>query len=498
MNDKASNEALNFLHRYFDIFRKVKDTKTKRDLSLSLLFWRLVSKPNHSAQDLKRGSEVEQDAVFDFFSIPRRANFFTFVRNLENQHIAKDIDLALQSIEDSNVEVLCGVFDSLTQFSDSGIGDEAFRNRLAREAITVISDSVVDSFATYKNDSFFGLSFFERAIQVCAELSHKRSDAFCTSESLSSLVAHIVAPHPGESVYDPACGSASLLLACAQFTAEKSDGPFAISLNGQEVNAGNWAIAKMNVLTSNFSTSATLHLGDSIRAPRFLNADGSIKQFDVGVSNIPFSLKDWGADEAQHDPFGRFQWGVPPKSSGDYAFISQMLSSLNTNGRMAVIVPNGVLFRAGNEGQIRKSLIESNLIEAVIGLPAKLLYDTSIPCSVIFFRKNRVANSVLFVDASREFIGGKLQNQLGHEHISKISAVVNEWQTIAQYSCEVPLETIYENDFNLNISRYVSMVEERGESDIKALLGKQRRLKTELDDLNEQMDSLIEGLQLRE
>ncbi|WP_434050453.1 N-6 DNA methylase [Marinobacter salarius] len=494
MNDKATNELAEYLHRYIDVFRKISDYKTKRNLSLLLLFWRIASSKDLLLRDLGNDPDEGKASTLASFSVPSDASFFAVFRELEDPDIADQVERALRLIADSNDRAFHGVVESLIPSSWTTIGDVEFRNRLVREALVHLASNIFEKLTFNDEANFRSSHIFEPAIQVYAELSHKRSDAFCTSDSLASLLANLLSPSSGESVYDPACGSASLLLKCAQYAYELKQGAAAIGLYGQELNASNWAIAKLNALLSPFGKNATLHLGDSIRDPKFINADGSIQKFDIAVSNIPFSLKDWGEREAQCDPFDRFQWGVPPRSSGDYAFISHMLSSLNEAGRMAVVVPNGVLFRGSHEGKIRKSLVQNNLIDAVIGLPAKLLYDTSIPCSVLCLRKNRASEYVLFIDASNDFNAGKLQNSLSLEHISKISQTVKERKSVERYSCEVSREEIANNDFNLNISRYVQVEEEKPRSDINALFRKQRRLTAELHELDGRLDSIVKRL----
>jgi len=213
------------------------------------------------------------------------------------------------------------------------------------------------------------------------------------------------------------------------------------------------------------------------------------------VANPPFSLDKWGADEAENDRYNRFWRGVPPKSKGDYAFISHMIeSALEKEGRVAVVVPHGVLFRGAKEGRIRQALIEENLLDAVIGLPGNLFQTTSIPVAVLVFDRSREkggANEkredVLFIDASREFVPGKNQNALSSEHLEKIVATYRNREVLEKYSHLASVDEIKENDFNLNIPRYVDTFEEEEEIDIDAVQKEIDDLETELEKVRAEM-----------
>src|SRR5690606_20158938 len=194
--------------------------------------------------------------------------------------------------------------------------------------------------------------------------------------------------------------------------------------------------------------------------------------------NPPFSLDKWGHDDAEHDPFGRFKRGVPPKTKGDYAFISHMVETLNPkSGVMGVVVPHGVLFRGSSEGVIRKQLIEENLLDAVVGLPEKLFYGTGIPAAILIFKHGKETQDVMFIDASREFKPGKNQNLLSPENIQKIVDTYREGQDVDKYAYVATLEEIRENDYNLNIPRYVDTFEEEEEIDLMVVRAERIQLK---------------------
>jgi len=214
------------------------------------------------------------------------------------------------------------------------------------------------------------------------------------------------------------------------------------------------------------------------------------------VANPPFSLDKWGQEDLADDHYRRFEYGLPPKSKGDYAFVEHMLSSLNAEGRMGVVLPHGVLFRGASEGKIRKAIIDDNLLDAVIGLPANLFFGTGIPATILLFKKGRTTTDVLFIDASREFNKDKNQNSLSDEHIAKILQTYQERKEIEKYAHVATLEEIQENDYNLNIPRYVDTFEEEEPVDIEATKEKIANIESELVAVKEQMKSYLEELGL--
>ncbi len=208
---------------------------------------------------------------------------------------------------------------------------------------------------------------------------------------------------------------------------------------------------------------------DTITNPKLVE-DDKLMKFNVVVANPPFSLDKWGADFASHDPHKRFWRGTPPKSKGDYAFITHMIEiALADDGRVGVIVPNGVLFRGGSEGLIRQKLIEENMLETVIGLPANLFFGTPIPAAILIFHKGKKTTDVLFVDASREFADDKKQSHLRAADIDKIVATVERFKSVPKYAHRAKRSEIEENDFNLNIPRYVDTSEPEKEVDVEKL-----------------------------
>jgi type I restriction enzyme M protein len=240
--------------------------------------------------------------------------------------------------------------------------------------------------------------------------------------------------------------------------------------------------------------NAEIKWGDTIRTPKLLENDKLMK-FNIVTANPPFSLDKWGADNAANDKFGRFHRGVPPKSKGDYAFITHMIETLDEkNGRMTVVVPHGVLFRGSTEAKIRENLIKENLLDAVIGLPANLFFGTGIPAAILVFKKNKKSKDVLFIDASKEYEDNKNQNRLRDEDITKIYTTYDKRASVDKYSYLASIEEIKENDFNFNIPRYVDIFEEEEEIDIQEVQDQINVIEDRLASIQHKMKDYLKEL----
>ena len=325
----------------------------------------------------------------------------------------------------------------------------------------------------------------------------KKAGEFFTVKSVANLLTKLAKPQPGWRICDPACGSGSLLIKVGQEVGSKN-----FALFGQESNGSTWSLCRMNMFLHGMD-SARIEWCDTINNPRLIEND-ELMRFNIVVANPPFSLDKWGHEDASHDRFNRFWRGVPPKSRGDYAFISHMVEiALEGEGKVGVIVPHGVLFRSGAEGIIRKHFIEDNILEAVIGLPAQLFYGTGIPAAIIIFNKGRKSwkaarskrdKHVLFIDASRGFEDGKKQNRLRDQDIEKIVSTFREFREVEKYSHLATLEEIQEAEFNLNIPRYVDTFEEEEDIDIAAVQKEIQEIEAELAKTQKELNRYLKEL----
>ncbi|MBP0976240.1 MAG: type I restriction-modification system subunit M [Oscillospiraceae bacterium] len=383
----------------------------------------------------------------------------------------------------------------------SAISDEKSKNAILKNLLTDFHELYLRP-SQLEGTDILGDSF-EYMISRFASDAGKKGGEFFTPSQVSKLVAELVAPQENDRIYDPTCGSGGLLLkAFSKVPSHKA------AIYGQEVNNQTWALCMMNMFLHGVD-DAKIWQGDTLADPHNLENDKLMK-FQCVVANPPFSLEksDSGflsgtsdkKDEkmsASLDPYGRFAWGVPPTSKGDYAFVMHMLHSLDDScGRMAVVLPHGVLFRGASEGKIRRQIIEFNLLDAVIGLPANLFYGTGIPACILVFRKNRPTTDVLFIDASGDgnFEKGKNQNVLRDCDIEKIAETYRTRAVTEIFSYLAEKAEIIENDYNLNIPRYVDTFEEEAPVDLDAVQAELAQVEAELAAAQEKMAAYLREL----
>jgi len=482
-----------------DTFRGTVDPSIYKDYVLTMLFVKYLSDvwQDHYDKYVEEYGNAPELIVElmknERFVLPEDAGFYALYERRHEPGCGERIDKALHAIEEANTGKLADVFQDIS-FNSTKLGEEKQKNDILRHLIEDFAKPELNlSPSRIGNLDVIG-NAYEYLIKNFAATSGKKAGEFYTPPEVSELMAEIVDPQEGDEICDPACGSASLLLKCANQIRKSHGGSKSFALFGQEAIGSTWALAKMNMFLHGIDNHK-LEWGDTIRNPLLLDENGGLKHFDIVVANPPFSLDKWGHGSAESDPYARFRRGVPPKTKGDYAFILHMIETLKPKtGRMAVVVPHGVLFRGSSEGKIRQKLIEENLLDAVIGLPEKLFYGTGIPAAILVFRKDKTDNNVLFIDASREFKSGKNQNQLSDENIAKVVDTYKQRDARDKYSYVASPEEIQENDFNLNIPRYVDTFEEEEEIDLMAVQAERKDIEAEIATLNEQMDGYLKEL----
>lgn len=505
MEKKLSQKEINnIVWKACDSFRGVLSSGQYKDYVLTMLFVKYVSdvwKDKEAFYSVKyKGDKirVERALANERFKLPENATFDYLFENRNDAQLGDLIDRVLDQIEDANRLKLAGVFRNITFNSEPNLGQTKDRNRRLKNLLVDFSEMDLQPSHLEGNDVIGDA--YEYLIARFAGDEIKKSGEFYTPSEVSVLLAKLLQPQPGNRINDPACGSGSLLIKLA-----KEVGSSNFSLYGQEVNGSTWALARMNMFLHEID-NATIEWGDTLNNPRLLQGDELMK-FDIVAANPPFSLDKWGAENAVADQYSRFHRGIPPKSKGDYAFISHMIETTYADtGRVGVIMPHGVLFRGSSEAKIRQQLIEENLLEAVIGLPANLFYGTSIPATMLIFDKAKGANTdVLFIDASKGFETGKNQNRLREEDIAhivttykafKAEAPLNDEGVVIEdkYAYRATFNEIKENDFNLNIPRYVDTFEEEEEVDIKAVQDEINLLKNQIADVESDMEKYLKEL----
>lgn len=487
-----------------DTFRGKIDPAQYKDYILTMLFIKFLSdlwveRLAELKEKYPKADRLARAIDNEPFKVPEISTFQYMYDNRLADNVGELINMGLEALQDSNIEKLEGVFRSIDFNSETNLGKTKERNRTLQ---TLLEDyNKLDLRPSHlENQDVIGDSY-EYLIERFASDSGKKAGEFYTPAEVSLLLAKLVDPQPGERVQDIACGSGSLLIKVAKEVKNRN-----VSIYGQELNGATWALAKMNMFLHAIE-SVQIEWGDTLNNPLLLD-NGALKLFDIAVANPPFSLDKWGAADAGNDPYNRYYRGVPPKSKGDYAFIVHMIETVNSRtGRVGVIVPHGVLFRGGSEGSIRQQLIDENLLDAVIGLPANLFFGTGIPAAILLFRKDKGANTdVLFIDASKHFEAGKNQNRLRQEDIAKIVSTYrayrgadplpgHEGQVVEErYAYRATFTEMGANGFNLNIPRYVDTFVEEEPVDLPATQAKIAQLKAELAETEAKMMGYLEKL----
>ena len=475
-----------------DSFRGKIDSSRYKDYILSMLFVKYlsdVSKEKYEQYGRQYDGDeqrIQRAMSRERFAIDKESSFDYLYSSRNDPEIGQKINIALSLIEEHNSGKLRNVFRAIDFNSQVDFG-EARDSRLG--SADIIGDAYEYMIANFASDA------------------GKKGGEFFTPSQVSELIASLAEPRENDRIYDPTCGSGGLLLkACKKVPSGK------VAVYGQELNAQTWALCTMNMFLHGVD-DARIRQGDTLSNPQHTENDKLMK-FQVVVANPPFSLDKWDSGflvqatpdtkgktkmTAALDPYRRFDLGVPPASKGDYAFVLHMIASLDEEkGRMAVVLPHGVLFRGASEGVIRRQLIELNLLDAVIGLPANLFYGTGIPACILVFKKNRSRKDVLFIDASGEggYEKGKNQNILRNEDIARILDAYQKRTEIEKYSHAASFEEIRENDFNLNIPRYVDTFEEEAPVDIEEVQKNIAGIETELAQVQTQMKKYLEELGL--
>ncbi len=493
-----------------DTFRGTVDPSIYKDFILTMLFLKYISDVYQDDYDnLVRQHGDSPELIHAMmakqrFVLPEGASFWDCYEKRHQAGNGTRIDQALHAIEEANGSKLKNVFQDIS-FNTDKLGQEKQKNDILRHILEDFGKDILNLRPSRVGSLDIIGNAYEYLIKHFAAGSGKSAGEFYTPPEVSDLLATILEPQEGDEICDPACGSGSLLMKCGRMVRNSFNGSKKYALFGQEAIGSTWALAKMNMFLHG-EDNHRIEWGDTIRHPMLLDTKSKNKEgkgllhFDIVTANPPFSLDKWGHEGAADDEFGRFHRGVPPKTKGDYAFISHMIETLKPGslskkgGRMGVVVPHGVLFRASSEGKIRQQLIEENLLDTVIGLPEKLFFGTGIPAAILLFKKQKTDDKVLFIDASREFKSGKNQNRLTPENIQKIIATYKARETTDKYSYLASFDEIKENDFNLNIPRYVDTFEEEAEIDLMAVRKERLKLKSELKDLEVEMEGYLKEL----
>lgn len=464
----GAQSLYNFLFEACNIIRGPVSQDNFKDYITPLLYYKRISDVyDEETQDALLDSDGDQEYASlpeqHRFDIPEGCRWQDIRERPENLGTA--IVEAMRKIEVANPDTLYGVLSifSAQKWTDKKVlSDERIRNLIEHLSKRRLGNK------DYPTDLMGDA--YEVLLKKFADDSKAQAGEFYTPRSVVELLVRILAPQPGETVYDPACGSGGMLIEAIRFM--HSDELCCGSIFGQEKNVVNAAIAKMNLFLHGASDFNIMH-GDTLRNPKILQND-NIARFDCVIANPPFSLEKWGSAEWASDKYGRNIWGTPSDSCGDYAWIQHMVASMSLGkGRMAVVMPQGVLFRGGQDGEIRKKLVDSDIVEAVVTLGDKLFYGTGLsPCFLILRRVKPAEHSarVLMIDGSKILTSKRAQNELSPDDINRLYELYTGYADIEDYSKVVKLGDIVAKAYSLSPNRYIDYRREEVKpyADVKA------------------------------
>jgi type I restriction enzyme M protein len=417
-----------------------------------LLFFKRISdvydeEYSEALEESEGDEQYAKNDEFHRFIIPDGAHW-NDVRGVA-ENVGSAVKGAFSKIEKDNPHVLSGIFGDAPWTNKDKLPDALLTRLMEHYSQYNLSNSNVEP-------DMLGQAY-EYLVKMFADQTNKKAGEFYTPRSVVHLMGLIADAKPGETIYDPACGTAGMLLECIEHVKQSGGDPRTLKLFGQEKNLTTSTIARMNMFLHDIG-DFRIERGDTLRDPRFFDND-TLQTFNIVIANPPFSLKEWGAEIWTNDVYGRNIAGAPPQSNGDLAWVQHMLKSMNPqNGRVAVVLPHGALFRKGAEAKIRAALLEMDLLDAVVGLGANIFYGASLSACILIFRagkEKRKIRKILFIDAADQIRTGRAQNFLDEEHIKRIYQWYSDWTDVKNHAKAVALDDVKQNAYNLNIPLYV-------------------------------------------
>lgn len=488
------SELESYLWAAANILRGPIDNADFKAYIFPMLFFKRISDvyDEEYKQALKKFDGDKESASYPenfSFIIPENAHWKDVRNNTKN--VGQAIQYAFRAIETANPDTLYGIFGDVNWTNKERLSDELLINLIENFSTKNLSKENVEP-------DILGQAY-EYLIKKFADLTNKTAGEFYTPRAVVHLMGNILKPKEKDMIYDPACGSGGMLLEAFNYVKSKGGDVRTLKIYGQEKNLTTSAIARINLFLHGVEDFHIVR-GDTLRNPAFHEGD-MLSKFDVVIANPPFSLKDWGATEWSHDPFGRNIAGTPTDNSGDFAWVQHMVCSMaHPNGRMGIVLSHGALFRGGVEGKIRKELLTKDLLETVIGLGPNLFYGTGISACILIFKQKKDAkkqNKIQFIDGSALFTKGRNQNFFREEHAKKIIEWYNKYENIENISKIVSLKEIEENEFNLNISRYVKKKQEIEDIDLKKTYNKLKLAYEEYIHSENKVNTLLKEVKLK-
>lgn len=482
-----------FLWSSADILRDRIDSADYKKYIFGLLFYKRISDVwDEEYKKIIEEYHDEEIAKADHnhkFQVPKDCRWEVIQKQAEG--IGQKLNEIFDKLTNANSPKLDKIFDDL---------DFANKDKFPNEII----QRLINHFSRHNfGDNYISTDIlgdaYEYLIGQFAADGGKKGGSFYTPREVERVIINILKPHEKDHIYDMAVGSGGFLLEAYHHLKNEAGEKKARSLYlyGQEINIGTYAIAKINMFLHGLD-SADIQRGDTLADPKFLNSDGSLKTFDICVANPPYSISEWEYEIFKHDKYGRVAgYEMPPAKKADYAFVLHMVKSMNENGRAGIVLPHGVLFRGGAEGRIREELIKNDLVEAIIALPAKLFYGTGIPAAIVIFNKNKPENhknKILIIDAEQDYEEGKNQNRLRKADIGKIVSAFEGYRDIEKYARVVDIKELEENEFNLNVRRYVENGEDEEVVDVKTVWSEVKEIEKDREAIDKKVEGYLKEL----
>jgi len=501
MSDKITLEQLKaHLWKGSDILRGSLDPQEYRQPVMTILFLKRLNdtfEENVSKLVAEGNSQKKAEQKFRHkFYVPETAKWS--ILSEASSNLGEIMDEMCRDIE-TEVPKLSGVLTN-TKYNDK----KKYPDDKLRKLVAHFNELPLQNKNLEKEDLFGDA--YEYLLETFADETKKKGGEFFTPREIVQLLVNITKPKEGMKISDPTCGSGGMLVVSRKYVEQHGGNIVDLSLEGQESNYGNFGMCKMNLVLHGLE-DFTIEHGDTLSDPKLVES-GKLKQYDRVLANFPFSM-DWDNSTASKDPYNRFAYGIPPaKDKADYAFILHMLASLNEKGQAGIVCSQGVLFRGGEEGKIRKNMIvgdkENNLqgdcIEAIIALPQKMFWGTSIPACIMVLNRNKPAkrkNKILFIYGAKDFEEGKNRNKLREEDIKKMVSAFDKFEDIDKYCHVADITELEENEFNLNVPRYVDISEPEEQIDIQEAYDELKESYSEQDKLKKLVEADLKGLNIK-
>ena len=424
------------------------------------------------------------------FFIPKDGRWEKIESTFEN--IGETLDTACIEIEKANSK-LKGVLTTITYNNKRDYSDDvllALVSHFSKKDRRLGNDDL-------ENEDVFGQAY-EYLLEQFADSAGQKAGEFFTPREVVKLLVELLEPKEGMKICDPTCGSGGMLIWSRKYVEEHHENPKNVSLHGQEKSSGNYGMCVMNMIVHGIENFRIEN--ENLHTTPLLVENGKLLQYDRVIANYPFS-RDWDSGKGEKDPYGRYSFGIPQsKGKADYAFIQEMYSHLNDKGRATIICSQGVLFRSSKEGKIREEMIKQDIIDTIIALPSNLFYGTSIPAGILILDKNKPEKrkgKIMFVYAAKDFEDGKKRDKLRDSDIKKIVSAVKSFKDIDKYCHVADLEELQENEFNLNVPRYVDISEPEEEINIQEAFDILKETILEQENLQKIMESDLKDLKIK-